>query len=147
MPKRRGRRQGGRRKGNRRQGRRQPTGLQVIRGGPGGQSFHSRTLYRLNAQTTINVTNAAALYGNQRFVPTNVFQWDPLGATSTPFFSVLQATYRFYRVLSFTAVARITNREAFSVMAWLCPLNYDPGANTATFQPILSNPNWGRSSN
>ncbi len=102
------------------------------------QPFPRRQTVDLCSETTINITNTGQVYANARFVPTNVYQWDPTGATSTPFLSELAGIYRFYRVRRFKAEIYASNREAFCLTAYATPVNYDPTANVSGYQQYLS---------
>lgn len=76
---------------------------------------------------------------NSRICPTNAYDIDTaVGSTSMPGFAELAALYRYYRVLSFRMTVQFVNKEAFPVEVYICPLNYDPGANIATQQALLS---------
>jgi len=87
------------------------------------------------------VLSAGNTFGNIRFEPTYAYDVDPtLASTAMPFFSELTAMYRVYRVEAFTYDITVSNNEtAQAALAYVCPVNFDPGVNTASFQNYLSN--------
>lgn len=101
----------------------------------------SRSRYTLRFNSSQTMTNVGAPDTNIRFVPTFLYDVNPvLGSTAVPFFTELAGLYRLYRVRSFKVVVGFVNKEAFAVQAWLCPVNTDPGANSGSYQSYVSNP-------
>lgn len=87
------------------------------------------------------INNAGAVNANIRFVPTYAYDVDPaVGSTALPGFTELAGCYRRYRVNSFTARTTFTNKEGSGAVVWMCPVNFDPAVNTASYQNYLSNP-------
>jgi hypothetical protein len=96
-----------------------------------------RTVLRFNE--TKNVNNVGIIFANLRFTPTNAFDIDPvLGSTAAPGFTELSLLYRFYRVIRYKCKTEFSNKETFPVLGYICPVNYDPGANTSFYQNYLS---------
>lgn len=90
--------------------------------------------------TLANVGNTAT---NVRFIPTYAYDVDPtVGSTAMPGFTEWAGMYRFYRVVSADAELHFSNSEAFTMTAYACPANSDPGANysAATSVTYLANP-------
>jgi len=109
----------------------------AINRNPGFTFDRMRTTLRFNAFGTIN--NAGVQHTSARWEPTFVYDVDPvLGSTSVPGFAELGTMYRRYRVNSFRYYASFSNLEAFPALFWTCPVNNDPGANTAIFQAFQS---------
>jgi len=96
-----------------------------------------RTTLRFNTTTSIN--NVGSIFANKRYQPTGAFDVDPvLGSTAAPGFTELGNIYRQYRVNSYRIVASFSNAEAFPVTVYICAVNFDPTANSASFQTFLS---------
>jgi hypothetical protein len=97
-----------------------------------------RTVLRF--QKTGLIQNVGNTSGNVRFTPTFAYDVDPvIGSTAMPGFTELAGIYRQYRVDGFRYKVSFSNNEAFAMTALTCPVNFDPGANTANFQNYLSN--------
>jgi hypothetical protein len=99
-----------------------------------------RTNLRFSKFFTISA--AAASAANVRFVPTFLFDVDPIvGSTSVPGFTEWGGIYRFYRVNSAAIRCSFANAQAFNVVCYVCPVNFDPGANYSgtAAQTYLSN--------
>jgi len=94
-------------------------------------------------QKTINLNNAGLMSANVRFEPTFCFDVDPvLGSTAMPFFAEVMGLYRFYRTIRSKITVQYCNLEGgFSILGCVCPVNFDPTANTLLYQNYLSNPN------
>jgi len=94
---------------------------------------------RLRYNTTTNVNNGGSIFANKRYQPTAAFDIDPvLGSTAAPGFAELANIYRYYRVNAYTMRCSFSNAEAFPVTVYLCAVNFDPGANSTSFQTFLS---------
>jgi len=92
-------------------------------------------------KTSFFVAAAATSFSNIRFEPTFAYDVDPtIGSTAMPYFTEWGGIYRFYRVTAFKATLKVYNKDPTPKTIYLCPMNFDPGANTVNYQPILSNP-------
>lgn len=109
----------------------------------GGLPLPSRLTVRTRFQKTVSLNNAGVNFANVRFSPVFCYDVDPtIGSTSMPFFAEVMTLYRFYRTVKSHLRVEFCNQEnALPHTAYICPVNFDPGANTATFQNFLSNPN------
>ncbi len=93
-------------------------------------------------QKDIDMSNAGVAFANVRFQPTYCYDVDPLGAsTAMPFFTEMAGLYRFYRCVSSRITVHFANADSAPATVYVCPVNFDPGANTSSFQNYLSNPN------
>ncbi len=100
-----------------------------------------RTTCDFTYNVALNVNNVGAVFANVRYQPTYAYDIDPtLGSTAMPFFTEMGTLYRYYRVLSSRIVVHFSNKENFSTIVYLCAVNFDPTANTSTYQNYLSNP-------
>jgi len=100
-----------------------------------------RTTCDFTYNVAINLINIGATYANARYNPTFAYDVDPtLGSTAMPFFSELGKLYRYYRVVSSRITFHFSNKELFSGLVYICPVNFDPGINSASYQNYLSNP-------
>lgn len=89
----------------------------------------------------IDISNAAVPYANIRFQPTFAYDVDPVvGSTAMPFFSEMAGLYRFYRCIESRITVNLANADSAPVTCVVCPVNFDPGVNTASFQNYFSNP-------
>jgi hypothetical protein len=80
------------------------------------------------------------VYASRRYIPTYVYDVDPsLGNTAVPGLAEYGAIYRLYRVRGSQISAAFSNKETFPVTCYICPVNTDPGLNTANFSYYLSN--------
>jgi hypothetical protein len=105
----------------------------------GGMPPRYRTTLTYQQQVTLN--NAGSTFANLRYTPSYAYDVNPVPAsTAMPFFSELGAIYRFCRVDKATLIAQMGNNEAFNVVAYVLPMNFDPGANSVSYQNYLSNP-------
>jgi hypothetical protein len=96
-----------------------------------------RTTLRFNASKAIN--NATFINANVRFEPTFAYDIDPvIGSTAAPGFTELATMYKNYRVNRWKLSVYGSSQEAFSCQFYVCPVNTDPGANTASYQNYLS---------
>jgi len=78
------------------------------------------------------MNNAGSAFANIRFTPTYCYDVDPaLGSVAVPGFTEYGTLYRFYRLVSARIVVNFGNNEAFPLTAYVCPINFDPGANAA----------------
>lgn len=93
----------------------------------------------LRFEKFVLINNAGVGYANVRFLPTYAYDIDPaLGSTSMPMFAELGAIYRYYRAISSRISVSYSNVETFSLQCCICPVNVDPGANTANYQNYFS---------
>lgn len=87
----------------------------------------------------LNMVNALSGWANVRFIPTYAYDVDPIaGSTAMPGFTELQTIYRAYRVLGSRIKVEFSNLDTLAGTVVVCPVNYDPGANTVSFQTYLS---------
>jgi len=94
----------------------------------------------LRYNKTSYLSNVGVVYSNARWEPTFAYDIDPtVGSTAMPGFTELGALYTKYRVDSFVVKCSVVNKETFPVCVYVCPVNFDPGANTANYQNYLSN--------
>jgi len=93
----------------------------------------------LRYQKTINFNNTGVNHANIRFAPSYLYDVDPvLGSTSMAGFAELTAIYRYYRFRSCRwRITAASDDTAPSVLC-VCPVNFDPGVNTANFQNYLA---------
>lgn len=107
---------------------------------PGRAFMPDRYRTMLTFQKTVAVTNAGLGYANVRFSPTNAYDVDPvLGSTACPGFLPLTTLYRRYRTDSAVCRVGFANLDLIALTAYITADNQDPGSNTATYQPLLSN--------
>jgi hypothetical protein len=102
-----------------------------------------RAYTRLHFWSPKTINNAAAIYANVRFIPTYAYDVDPaLGSTAMPFFAELGTLYRYYRVTSSKISVHFAqvSADATATNTCVCPVNFDPGANTAASANYFSNP-------
>jgi len=86
------------------------------------------------------VNNAGAIFANRRYIPTTVYDVDPLlGNTAVPGLAEYGGIYRLYRTRASQIKVSFSNLETFPVTTYICPVNTDPGANTANYANYLSN--------
>jgi len=79
---------------------------------------------------------------SRRYNPCYAYDVDPLvGSTAMSGFTEWGALYNEYRVLASTISICAVNDDAFPTLMYVCPINFDPGANYATPQTLISNPN------
>jgi hypothetical protein len=96
-----------------------------------------RVSLRYNTFVTLN--NVGVTHGNVRYIPTYCYDIDPtLGNTAMPGFGEWTSIYRFYRLRSSTIRCTFSNAEAFPMNYCVCPVNVDPGANTANWLNYFS---------
>jgi len=124
-------------------GRKGPVGRQKGRGNDphrGGQMIYispaqgfasSRLATRLRYAKTYQSNNAGVNVTNFRFNPVYAYDVDPiLGSTALTGFAEYAALYRFYRVQAATiTVAAVCDDNVGLTWFYICPTNYDPGAN------------------
>jgi len=85
------------------------------------------------------VNNAGVTHANVRYVPTYAYDIDPLlASTAMPGFTEWGAIYRFYRTVASQLKCTFSNKETFPVTTCICPVNFDPTANTASFANYFS---------
>lgn len=83
--------------------------------------------------------NAGAVFSSRRYIPTYVYDVDPsLGNTAVPGLAEWGGIYRLYRVRGSQIKVTYSNKEVFPVTCYLCPVNTDPGLNTANYAYYLS---------
>jgi hypothetical protein len=86
------------------------------------------------------MTHVGFAYSNVRYNMCNPYDVDPLlGSVSTPGYAEYAALYRRNRVNHATIRVGFTNLETVPGLVYICPVNADPGANTANYQEYLSN--------
>lgn len=98
---------------------------------------------RVNRTLKFNKTSfflqAGFQFSNIRFNPTFAYDIDPtIGSSAMPFFGELGLMYRYYRVNWFRAKVKFSNKDNAPKTVYLCPTNFDPTVNLATFQTLLS---------
>jgi hypothetical protein len=92
---------------------------------------------RYSVSKTLN--NAGVQVANFRYQPSFCYDVDPLlGSTAMPGFTEWAAIYRYYRLRSSRISVMFANNEAFNVLVYVCPLNYDPTANISPNVFLLS---------
>jgi len=102
----------------------------------------ARLVVRTRYQRSFNMSNPGIVFANKRLNPCFCYDVDPnFGTTAMPFFSEVMTLYRFYRCLKASITVQFVNNEAFPVTVWVCPVNFDPTENSASYQNYLSNPN------
>jgi len=85
------------------------------------------------------IMNVASGWANARYAWTSCYDVDPiLGSTSMPGFSELAAMYRYYRGSSSRIRVDFGNLDNLSGTVVICPVNFDPTANTTLYQNYLS---------
>jgi len=95
--------------------------------------FFPRINTNLRFQTYRTLLNGAATNSSFRFSPVFAYDVDPtLGSTSVPWFTELQVLYRYYRLLSSKIRVECAQLDGVAGQVYVVPVNYDPGANTAT---------------
>jgi len=101
-----------------------------------------RLTVKTRFQNTQKQLFAGSIFMNQRWIPTFCYDIDPnIGSTAMPFFSEIMTLYRFYRTLKSKISVHFGSLEGgFNVNAWICPCNFDPTTNVASYQKFLSNP-------
>lgn len=110
---------------------------EVIHRGP----FFMPSIFQTNLRYSKEITmfNAVSGWSNIRFSMTNAYDIDPtLGSTSMPGFTELGTIYRFYRVKASSITVCFSNVDVQPGTVAICPVNFDPTANTASFQQYLS---------
>jgi len=101
-----------------------------------------RLTVRTRYQVDLALNNMGFSYANVRYEPTYCYDVNPsLGSTAMPFFTEVMLLYRFYRTKSAKISVQFVNKDASETTCYVCPVNFDPGANTSSFQQYLSNPN------
>jgi len=100
-----------------------------------------RVLVRTRFNVEKNIVNVGVPFCNIRFNPCYCYDVDPtLGSTSMPFFSEILTIYRYYRTIKSTIRVNFVNGETFPVTCYVVPVNFDPTANSTSYQNYLSNP-------
>jgi len=126
------------RKGNsskQRRGNKRDPGTVIMRG-PMFMPARIRTTLRYSKQ--LNMASSTG-WANIRFEPTYAYDVDPVGAsTAMPGFTELAGIYRLYRVVSSRIRVIFSNLDTLAGEAVICPVNFDPGANTSSYQNYLS---------
>jgi hypothetical protein len=75
-----------------------------------------------------------------RYRMNSVFDPDPLFLTAAvPGFAEYATLFAAYRVTNFQWDVELSNREAFPVVAYIVPLNFDPGVNNTGGQALSGN--------
>jgi len=96
------------------------------------------TTLRFNKSNTLN--NVGSATGSIRFTPTYAYDVDPsLGSTAMPGYLELSTLYRNYRMRSCRWRLTAANADVHPVIVYVCPVNFDTGANYAGYQALLSN--------
>jgi len=100
----------------------------------------NRQVLRLVFTANPIINHAGFQYANVRYEPTYAYDVDPLvGSTAMPFFTEMASIYRYYRVSRFSWHVQATNTDATTGVLWVCPVNFDPTANTTNFPNYMSN--------
>jgi len=98
-----------------------------------------RTRAKMTFSKTVAITNATFSYANIRFCPTQAYDVDPIfGSTAMPFFAEYSIMYRRYRTVSAVITVGFANLDLVAYTAYIAATNQDPGANTATYAPLMS---------
>lgn len=106
---------------------------------PFNMPIPSRMRAHLRLYARQPLKNVGANASNVRFIPTYCYDIDPtLGSTAMPFFQELGTLYRLYRLISSTVKVSFENLESFPGAICICPVNFDPGSNTASFANYFS---------
>jgi len=85
------------------------------------------------------ISNVASGWANARFAWTSCYDVDPIvGSTAMPGFAELAAIYRYYRAIRSSIRVDYGNLDALSGTVIVCPVNFDPTANTTSYQNYLS---------
>jgi hypothetical protein len=99
------------------------------------ESFQTTLKY----QKSFQMNNAAVSHANVRFTPTFCYDLDPtLGSTAMSGFAELQTIYRAYRLRNCTYRVSFVNSDTTPSTVCVCPVNFDPAANTASYQNYFS---------
>jgi hypothetical protein len=84
--------------------------------------------------------SAGTLTLGWRYRMNSVFDPDPLFlSAAVPGFNEYAALFAAYRVTNFLWEVELSNREAFPVVAYIVPLNTDPGVNNSGGQALSGN--------
>jgi len=93
----------------------------------------------LRYEKTINFNNTGVNHANIRFTPSWLYDIDPtVGSTSMAGFVELTAIYRYYRFRKCKYTIDAASDDTSPSLLTACPVNFDPGANTANYQNYLS---------
>jgi len=108
----------------------------------GALPLPARLYVRTRFNTTIQLNNTGIAYASRRYVPTYCYDVDPtVGSTAMPFFTEVMTLYRYYRTIKSKITCHFGNADGTNTTIYICPVNFDPTANTANYQNYLSNPN------
>jgi len=114
-----------------------PRHMQLSWRGPTFMPPRWQTTLRFSKEVVMS--NVASGWANVRFAWTSCYDVDPiLGSTSMPGFAELAAIYRYYRAVRSSIRVDFGNLDNLSGTAVICPVNFDPTANTTTYQNYLS---------
>jgi len=107
----------------------------------GALPLPARTLVKTRFEVSTVINGITAHFANLRYSPTSCYDVDPtLASTAMPFFTEMMALYRYYRTARSKIAVHFASTEIFPITAYICPVNFDPGASTANYQNYLSNP-------
>jgi len=99
-----------------------------------------RIRMKLRYATQGVLNHAGTVYANSRYSPIYVYDVDPLlASTAVPGLAEWGSIYRFYRTRSSEVAVTFVNKESFPVTCYICPINYDPGANSLNYLDYFSN--------
>ncbi len=116
---------------------------QILTVKPGDGWAPSRLRTKLRFSKFVTMSAAASTAANIIFAPTYAYDIDPtIGSTAMAGFSEYAQMYRFCRVQASNIVLHFANQQSFNVVAYVTPVNTNPGANYAasTAQTFLANP-------
>jgi len=101
-----------------------------------------RILVETRFEKQIDMNNLGATFANIRLEPTFAYDVDPVvGSTAMPYFTEWGGIYRFYRVIYSKLHVEFASADSNPVTCAICPVNFDPTANTVNYQNYFSNPN------
>jgi len=107
-----------------------------------GMPIPPRITTWLRFQKDIDMNNAGVAFANVRFEPTFCYDVDPVvGSTAMPGFAEYAGLYRFYRCIFSRLTVHFSSADANPITVYICPMNFDPTANSVNYQNYLSNPN------
>ncbi len=114
-----------------------------------GKDMHFNGVMPIPARATLRtryfkhlvISNAGFPFANIRFQPTFGDAVDPvIAGGAMPFYNAMASFYRQARLEHAKIKVHFTNLESFPVTCALCPVNFDPNPNTATFYGYYANP-------
>jgi hypothetical protein len=97
-----------------------------------GQLSPSRMYVTLSYNDFPHIVSSGNNASNNRYIPTYCYDVNPLlASTNIPGFIEYGGLYRYYRVLRATTRISLANGETFPGVAYIVPVNSDPGSNVA----------------